>query len=51
MASPVRIESADREFFELIAQAAFSNPFSEERAELDQRIVGRRISPFFEDRP
>ncbi|MEK7678161.1 MAG: sigma 54-interacting transcriptional regulator [Verrucomicrobiota bacterium] len=51
METNVSIESADREFFELIAQAAFSNPFSEERAELDQRIVGRPLNPFLEDRP
>jgi len=49
MATPEPIESVDREFFELISQAAFSNPFSEERAELDQRIVGRPIKPYSED--
>ena len=51
MASAVHIEPDDREFFELIAQTAFCNPFSEERAELDGKIVGHPVDPLAEDHP
>ncbi|MBA4149670.1 MAG: sigma-54-dependent Fis family transcriptional regulator [Verrucomicrobia bacterium] len=34
------IESADREFWELIAQTAFANPFSAERRELNLKLTG-----------
>ncbi|MBE0616607.1 MAG: sigma-54-dependent Fis family transcriptional regulator [Proteobacteria bacterium] len=40
MAQPLRLESAEREFLRLVAQAAFSNPFGEERTELHQAIAG-----------
>ena len=33
----------DRDFFRLVAQTAFSNPFSDTRAELDSKIAG--VSP------
>ena len=30
----------DKEFFRMVAEAAFSNPFSEHRVEMDRRIIG-----------
>src|SRR5437867_4066423 len=39
-------EAADREFFEVVAQTAFCNPFSERRAELDAKIVGHPVDVF-----
>jgi DNA-binding NtrC family response regulator len=48
MAAQARIEPADREFFELVAQTAFCNPFSEQRAELDSKIIRRAVEPFSE---
>ncbi|HYG35355.1 MAG TPA: sigma 54-interacting transcriptional regulator, partial [Clostridia bacterium] len=38
-----RIDAADREFFEVVAQTAFCNPFSERRAELDAAIIGHPV--------
>lgn len=42
----LKLSSADRAFFTLVSQAAFANPFSDERVEVDQRIMeaatGRR---------
>jgi hypothetical protein len=40
MSAAARLEPADREFFETVARTAFCNPFSEERTELDAKIVG-----------
>ncbi len=37
-----RLNSSDRDFFGLISRAAFSNPFGEERDELDCAITGER---------
>src|SRR6266850_5773482 len=51
MATIARIESADREFFELIAGIAFCNPFSEERAALDAKIVAHAVDVFSERHP
>lgn len=51
MASNARIEPEDREFFELIFQSAFANPFSDQRVEVDTRIVGRPVDPLAEDHP
>jgi DNA-binding NtrC family response regulator len=43
-----RLEPADRELFEVVAQTAFCNPFSEERTKLDARIIGHPLEPFCE---
>jgi len=40
MAAFIRLDPAEREWFEIAARTAFCNPFSEERKELDARIVG-----------
>lgn len=45
MASPAKIQVADREFFATIAQTAFCNPFSEQRLALDARIIGHPVGP------
>ena len=45
MSSRVPIEPEDRPFFELVAQVAFCNPFSSQRAELDEQILGGRVDP------
>ncbi len=44
MATSLRIEPAEREFFEIVAQTAFCNPFSEQRAELDAAILGHPLA-------
>jgi len=36
----IKLTSSEREFFLLISRAAFANPFSEERDELDRKIAG-----------
>ncbi len=46
MQANANIGAADREFWELIARAAFCNPFSDERAELDQRFIGSAADPY-----
>ena len=38
MVNKVKISTEDREFFQLVSRAALSNPFSDERAELDYKI-------------
>jgi DNA-binding NtrC family response regulator len=43
MATEARIESADREFFEVVSQIAFCNPFSEHRLELDAKILDHPV--------
>lgn len=40
MAAKATIAPAEREFFQWVASAAFANPFSEHRLELDKRIAG-----------
>src|SRR5882724_10423398 len=41
MARPTTVlDTKEREFWRLIADAAFSNPFSEQRLELDLKIAG-----------
>jgi transcriptional regulator with AAA-type ATPase domain len=41
MAAKTRIQPQDREFLQWVSSAAFANPFSEERYELDLKIAGR----------
>lgn len=48
MAALAKLNSADREFFQIVSETAFCNPFSEQRAQLDARIVGHTIQPFAE---
>ena len=40
MQSQLKLAPADREFFGLVTRAAFSNPFTDERADIDRRIAG-----------
>jgi DNA-binding NtrC family response regulator len=40
MGANLRIEAAERDFFEMIAQTAFVNPFSDQRPALDAALVG-----------
>ena len=48
METQVSVGAADREFFAVVAQTAFCNPFSEQRNELDARIVGHPTEAFSE---
>lgn len=43
MPSKLTIDPADKEFFEVIAQTAFCNPFSAQRAQLDSKTVGHPV--------
>ncbi len=45
MATKLQMSGSDRQFWELIARAAFSNPFSEERSALDREIIGQTTDP------
>src|SRR5262245_22618676 len=40
MSAKAAISPSDREFFHWVAGAAFANPFSEKRLELDRKIAG-----------
>src|SRR4051794_25244531 len=51
MATRIRLEGAQRQFFELVAQIAFCNPFSKERPELDARVVGHSVDVFSDKHP
>jgi DNA-binding NtrC family response regulator len=47
MATIIKLLDEDRTFFRLVGEAAFSNPFSDERAKTDLKIIGpsvRRVS-------
>lgn len=48
MAAQAKLSPADREFFALIAETAFCNPFSERRPQLDSQILGRAVAPYSE---
>jgi len=49
MSAQAELDIKDREFFEIVSETAFCNPFSERRALLDSKIVGRTVEPFSED--
>lgn len=40
MSKTIKLSGEDKDFFRLVADAAFSNPFSDERAEMDLKIIG-----------
>jgi hypothetical protein len=40
MTKPLALTPGERDFFRLVAQAAFTNPFSQTRIDLDRRIAG-----------
>jgi DNA-binding NtrC family response regulator len=42
------LDPVDRDFFSLVAQTAFCNPFSPRRAELEASLAGHPIEPFSE---
>ena len=44
MTMTLKLTPSDREFFNKVAQAAFTNPFSQARVELDRSIAGRTAS-------
>src|SRR4051795_10677433 len=48
MAERAGLELAEREFFQIVAQAAFCNPFREQRFDLDAKIIGHAVEPFSE---
>jgi len=50
MPAPAKLSPAEREFFEVVAQAVFTNPFSDERAEIDRRLMGDRNDGTYEER-
>jgi len=40
MATKIKLTAEDRAFFQLVGAAAFSNPFSEQRDQLDRQLAG-----------
>ena len=49
MIKQLSLTSADRYFFKSVAQAAFTNPFSQTRVELDRKIAGTDAAMPWED--
>ncbi len=49
MATPIYLSPAEREFFEVVFQIAFCNPFSERRRSLDAKILGRPVGDSLEE--
>lgn len=45
MAKTEKLTEQDRRFFQLVSAAAFSNPFGDERAELDRQLAGLTGAP------
>lgn len=43
MAEKATIQASNREFWQWVSNAAFANPFSDQRYELDQKITGTRF--------
>ncbi len=43
MTSAAKLDPSEREFFEIVFQTAFCNPFSEQRLELDAKILGHQV--------
>lgn len=50
MDKTVKLSDDDREFFRLVADAAFSNPFSDTRVAMDLKIIGPSARKAGEDR-
>jgi hypothetical protein len=46
MTGKLRVEAVNRGFWEVLVRAAFSNPFSQERRDLDRKIVGKVGDPY-----
>ncbi|MFZ5798614.1 MAG: sigma-54-dependent transcriptional regulator [Thermodesulfobacteriota bacterium] len=40
-----KLQSAEREFFQMVRQAISANPFSDERADIDHRLTRSRATP------
>lgn len=49
MVKAIQLSDEDRAFFRLVSGAAFSNPFSDERKEMDLKIIGRADSRMSKD--
>ncbi|MSM39421.1 MAG: sigma-54-dependent Fis family transcriptional regulator [Geobacter sp.] len=49
MRQTLELTSAEREFFKLVAQAAFANPFSKARIELDRKLAGTEADMPWDD--
>ncbi len=49
MSNNLNLSPQDKEFFKMVAQAAFTNPFSPSRAELDRKLAGTDSSMVWDD--
>ncbi len=49
MTKQLSLTPAEREFFKAVAQAAFTNPFSQTRVELDRKIAGSDAAMSWDD--